>query len=304
MVKQHIVKDNDSLQRLAKQYYGDSALWTRIADYNQLDYPYLTADQTFAVRITASGTVTFYLKSPRGYDTPIPANTLTTTTVNDRKYTTKSAAVLPAGAMSVDVDIECTIAGYWGNVGVAAITAIDDATPLPGVFVTNSLAIFNGVVYNVKKTGDTLLIPTDDSEQPLSTLDDTEETDYLTLLGGKDIMLNEYGDLSTDAYGDIATASGVYNIQLALQHRLGTEHGSLVNHPEYGSKLYQLVAKREPFIDKLINLEIIETILQDSRIEKVNILQVSKSATTLMATCTVVLVGTGVAQPVALKLPI
>ena len=55
---QHILTRYDTLQSLALQYLNDATLWRTIADYNNLDYPYIVGGTTDLEDFYSSGYVT------------------------------------------------------------------------------------------------------------------------------------------------------------------------------------------------------------------------------------------------------
>ncbi|AKG37828.1 hypothetical protein VK70_17210 [Paenibacillus durus ATCC 35681] len=84
------------------------------------------------------------------------------------------------------------------------------------------------------------------------------------------------GDLIDDGLGDWESVSGLENIQQAISHRLVTRRGSLTQHPTYGSRLHELIGQPQiPYIRRLIELDIQETLLDEERIEAVAINSVS-----------------------------
>lgn len=227
----------------------------------------------------------------------IPQGTLVNVSGTGKQYKTVTEAKILSGSDSVDVLVECVFPGMWGNVGAGAINEIDPSTPVTNVKVTNATAFTNGAIYNVKKTGEKILIPVDIEDTRAVTREN-----YLDILGGEDLMLFDTGDLDGDVYGDLASVSGIMNIAYRIKHRLETERGELVYHPEYGSNLAKLIARNEPFIDKMIQLEIMETIMQDFAVEKVEILKMVKSSDKLYVKCNIQLVNQEIAQTIGFNL--
>ena len=134
--------------------------------------------------------------------------------------------------------------------------------------------------------GSVILIPfeTDGlSPKPVAT-----ET-WLDLLCGEDIDI-EHEDLSTQS-GDAGSMIGLDNMRQAMIHRLVTYRGELPHHPEYGSLLEDMVGRTEPYLDKKIRLNIIETLNQDDRLETVNIRNLQHTGQSVTCDCDVTLIG-------------
>lgn len=99
-----------------------------------------------------------------------------------------------------------------------------------------------------------------------SDLNVTSNEDYFNKHGTSDEILN----FTEDNKGDLSTVVGVDNIKQQLQTRLLTPKGSLILHPDYGSNIHELFDKNIPETAVLIELEIIRTLLSDSRVKNVN----------------------------------
>jgi phage baseplate assembly protein W len=91
--------------------------------------------------------------------------------------------------------------------------------------------------------------------------------------------------MDIDEYNDIAGVSGVESIALALKHRWETEYGELTYHPEYGSKLKQILKTSQPYTNKLLEIELIETALQDHRIVDLTINSMTKDKDAIYVDC-------------------
>lgn len=130
--------------------------------------------------------------------------------------------------------------------------------------------------------GDTLVIPyvrniLDDVDP--SSLSKRDQELILSVALGRDLFtlsdttnIDTYGTsdelvgLSSLTNGDIATVYGVENVKQSAIMRLSTARGSLLLHPEYGSDLYKLFGKATYEQMQLIAIEVVRTILSDSRI--------------------------------------
>jgi phage baseplate assembly protein W len=298
VIKHYQIHDYDTMQQIAQLFYNNPARWMEIASYNSLDYPYLTTDQNYQRDFPATGVVTFTADSVVQDDRTIPKDTLVWVAAanKDITYFVKFDTILPAGSASVDVEIQCSYPGSNGNNRAFAI----DSTDLSGFSVTNKDPFTNGLSLNVKKTGEYIMIPID--VVPDEIVYTAKDANYLDLLGGEDFVLNDFYDFVTDAYGDLGSVKGLGNIAQAIKHRLETERGDLPYHPEYGSRLYQLIGRREPFIHKMVGLEIMETTLQDERVENVEINSVTVNQGIIYVDMNVQLIGQTAPQTLRMAL--
>lgn len=145
--------------------------------------------------------------------------------------------------------------------------------------------------------GSTILIPMTPDEafaEPVST--DT----WLDILCGEDLDI-EHEDLEVNE-GDAGSLIGLGNMRQAIIHRLTTYRGELPHHPEYGSLLEDMVGRTEPFIDKKIRLNIIETLNQDDRIESISIQELKRTDQTVECSGFVSLVGQSTRYPIHFSL--
>lgn len=82
----------------------------------------------------------------------------------------------------------------------------------------------------------------------------------------------EFVNLVSDTGGDLDTTTGRENLAQAIINRLLTRRGELaqLGHPEYGSRLYELVGELNNLrLRALAELYIRDCLAQESRIEKV-----------------------------------
>lgn len=270
MAIEHILSDADTIQGLAVKY---NVPWQIIVDYNGLEYPYTLTSQEAYKKLYASGyltvvrelhssALTFYKGS--SFVTELDAQGI------QKTYEVVEDTTIPAGVATGYLFVRCTIYGTFGN-------AVPESIILPGkvttnlgnyvsaLTVTNQQAFANGTDATVRTTGQSVLIPTQGASEVTMNRDA-----YLLTLGGEDLALGADGDLLDDEYGDLETAVGIENVKQSVNHRLMTRRGSLTQHPDYGSRLHELIGRAQaPYIQNMIELDIHETLLQDDRISEV-----------------------------------
>lgn len=269
MVHKYVVKDNDSIQKIAVTFFNDPKRWVDIVSYNRLDYPFITADQNFVTNIRASGTITL-----SGNGIAVPKGTrVWTSSIPTKRYETLTAVSLVVSSEEVSVVVRSLLEGEHGN----AVAGSVDSIGIANVTVSQPDHITNGRRIRVRKTGENLFILTD---TPVNI--DLES--FLERIGSEDLLL-ENGDFSVDIYRDLTSVSGVANIAQRIRHRIATERGELPLHPTYGSNLYQLIAREEPYIDEMIKLEVQQVILEDPAVEEVESVTVTRKGTVLFYDC-------------------
>jgi phage baseplate assembly protein W len=93
---------------------------------------------------------------------------------------------------------------------------------------------------------------------------------------GRDIALNLEGDLKISSSDDYQQISFYDNLKQAMQLRLSTAKGTLPLHPDYGSRLHELLGEvPTPDLLSLAKAHTFDALLQEPRIEEITSLKVS-----------------------------
>jgi hypothetical protein len=298
MAIEHTLTDVDSIQGLAAKY---GITWAEIADYNGLEYPYFLTSNQAVETLYASGFITV----TRGLYTSsltIMKNSTFTTEVDAqgivKTYAVVEDTVIPAGSPVGYLYVRCVSYGTFGNVIASAIVVAGTVNTNLGVYggftdIRNELPIDNGTDAKVLVTGQTVYLPADSALGTIEGSESISTSEVLTAIGGIDYALAEDGDLEDDGFGDIGTHVGVENIAQSVNHRLRTRRGSLPKHLSYGSNLHTLIGKAYlPYINKLVELDIIDTLGYDDRLGEVSLNTVSLAGTSVYVDLTVTVVGT------------
>jgi len=280
-IVEHRVRSVDTIQSIAVTYLNNADRWRDLVAFNNLDYPYVSADPLFEPYVKASGKVQVtrqYIVSaltvPEGTKFAVPA----ADGLPARIYESLLPVTIPAGQSTASIPVQCTIAGLWGNVPGNTITAIIAEDYLQNAFssITNPDAFSNGNILNVKTLGDAILIPVDDTWDGDTAYESVD--DFYNRFFGEDIELGDDGDFTFDGYGALGSVIGVGNLGQAVRDRLVTPKLSLVYHPEYGSVLGNITAQAPaPYTEKWISLAIIETLLADDRIGNAQVVSLTRA---------------------------
>lgn len=276
-VAEHRVRSVDTIQSIAAKYLYSADRWRDVVDFNNLDYPYVTADPNFERYVRASGVVQvmrLYVNSsltvPAGTKFAVPA----VDGLPARVYESLIPVTLPAGQSIGRIPVQCTLSGLWGNIPGNTITQIIAGdSVLQNAFrsITNPDAFSNGSILNVKTLGDAILIPIDGEWDGEAVFENIES--FYNQFFGEDLELGDDGDFTFDGYGSLGSVIGIGNLGQAVRDRLVTPKLSLVYHPEYGSVLGQITSQAPaPYTEKWIALAIMETLLADDRVGNAQVL--------------------------------
>ena len=303
-VRRYMVVQGDTLQSIAQTQIGDAARWGDIALLNDLSYPYLSSDESYAASAKATGVVTFSHVSVQVAEYVIPAGTVVATVEDDGSegvlFITTEAATIGAGELTATAAIEALEAGAMGNVGPGAITVVsyiaastvyytytlgiqvsdvaaNESSTLTSFgrwtypSVTNLAATSGGKDGAVARPGEWILVPVDHADGiATNVLQAQGVTSATTRLYGTDLWLSETGGLERNARGDVRIVSGVDNLAVAARVACQTERGDLTWHPDYGSYLYKVVGSfRDDDLEARILVEVREAVLADIRFESV-----------------------------------
>jgi len=286
MIVEHILTDIDSLQSLALTYLGDATRGGEIADYNKLNYPYILQDREELNDYFGSGYIAIVRSNSqtstlikKGWTFKTKSSLFTGNTT--RVFGVIEDTLVPAGEQTYEIPLRCTVPGNFGNVMAGTVTEVGDDTlqlsDIQFLSITNELNFSGGKPIDVRVTGDTLYIPTDYSEVAPENIEK-----ILDLIGGEDLVLDDYGNLVIEDGGDLASVHGSDNIRYAVISRLQTELGDLLHHPEYGTDFQELIgspniANRE----KLMEIAIYRSLVQESRITNVSVDNMTIDGTTI-----------------------
>lgn len=286
MAVQHVITDTDTLELIADLYFNDPSKRMAIIDYNGLDYPYIVPNRAAIYDYYASGYLTMTRASSGGGVVLKAGSTFATkASMIDgiiKEYEVTTDTMLTAGDLNPCVLVRCRVAGNFGNVLPNTITEIGNimaSGPLTIVGVNNPQGFVNGREATVKAVGDVLFIPVDITDLTMAA--PTDINSYLTELGGEDIDLTG-GQISFEN-GDLKSISGLANIVQAIVFRLVTERMEYPLHPPYGTD-HVIGAPQLPYAERLEELNILESLAQENRIQDSQILELSYEATAMLIT--------------------
>jgi hypothetical protein len=210
------ITDSDTVATIAQKFGVD---WKALVALNGLEYPYLAKSPADAIT-PALETATL--------DNAIPAGDITF-------YS--SMAAQPGEVLSYDN----------GRITVIIADAANGVITLENP-LTEEIPLGAEISRHERKLA--IMIPGDAINIPGSTLNtgmilDNSASSLETRLLGIDEELDTTGAMTDNGRGDVATISGLSNLEMQLRHRIMTLRGELaeLGHPEYGSLLPTFIGK-------------------------------------------------------------
>lgn len=131
------IVDDTELLRTMRDPFNATGIW--------LDWLGYEVGLSREEAVKSSGEVTITIPSSLGYDVTYPFGSyISTGGLSPIVFQTLDEAVIPAGETSIDVNVECLVAGTQGNVVISEINMM--VSPVTGdESITNNLAFTNGV---------------------------------------------------------------------------------------------------------------------------------------------------------------
>jgi phage baseplate assembly protein W len=168
-------------------------------------------------------------------------------------------------------------------------------------FIDTTGALYPGK--HVLGLGGTLLIVKDVDEPAVKQAAVQDELDQYRLLLGVDMALDD-GVLQADpATGDWLLVEGLDNLVGAVKRRLLTRAGHYPYHPEFGSDLEPHIGQAlDPAEATSVRLEVIQSLLNDPRIDAVNKVTLVGNAEQIDLTVVCEVIGANEATPLNLVL--
>ena len=162
------------------------------------------------------------------------------------------------------------------------------------------IAQVNGISRSSElQTGDEIIIPEinafggDASDAPdfiISEVASTSEGSGQDLVLGTDILVDPERGVLLDEDGNSLTVSGVNNVRQALNHRLQTQLGSLIQHSDtYGLTSVVGIPGVE-LSNKYLRMSVVNTLIKDPRVARVARIEVDRDADIFRIAVTVELI--------------
>jgi hypothetical protein len=279
----YVIGQGDTLEILAQKLLGDLTQVETLITINKLRYPYIS-DRPIDQYAYAKGTVLLV----GSYTNP---SSITINNINDVPIQSNDVVFLSEGTQYAT--------GIVQSVSGSTITF---TTAITGTFHSGAVVtVFpdqTNVATQVLKTGDTLLYP---YQQDVS--NQTANDSYQLLLG-TDFLLDANGFL-TRSNNDIATVSGLDNLAQALRLRFQTYIGGLMLHPDYGNGLFNdLGEANTPYFSGLAKHHLQECALQDARVQKCTITDLTLQTDSIFVVLEVIPIGTQDPIQMSINIPI
>lgn len=242
---------NDTLESLAHRVLGTGSSWRRLAELNDLEYPFIVPEnslESLSDPLQEGGSL---YQAADGDGRVLGVNDLTSPEAG------QVVAVVDGGALLVG-DVESTRQGADG-------LEIVLVAPLGRDAAEGAVVSVHERRLDVLTPGAKIKVPGEVGVRTLAEGDVAKR-----LYGADEYMVN--GSHLGDKAGGLAVVGGIDNLQMQLQHRLDTVRGELgkLGHPNYGSLMKTFVGRAGlPMWFERARLEAKIVPLQDPRIRKV-----------------------------------
>ncbi|WP_028590366.1 contractile injection system sheath initiator [Paenibacillus massiliensis] len=282
---EHVLNDADTIQGLSVMY---NVPWQDIVDYNGLEYPYTMTSREAYYTLYASG---YLLIRRQLMSLPLTlySGSLFKTDLDSQGvqkiYELVEDTTLAAGTAEGYFYVRSQLPGSFGNTIAGSIVngSVRSSVNAGTLTITNPEAFANGKDARVLLTGQTIYINNGTDQESVSIRDSPAESD---------LKIMPDGDLADDGIGDWAVVTALDTIKQAISHRLVTRRGSLTQHPYYGSRLHEFIGLAQaPYIRKLVELDIHETLAYEERIEDVAVKNVTVQRTSFYISLTITTAG-------------
>lgn len=224
---QVLVRQGDTLDRLALRYMGSADQADLLYSLNNLEYPGVVGDPTFQRHVWATGQVQVTASASVTVQVGQQFQTGAGPGVETRTYTSTQEVALSSG-QSASVSVQATVPGHYGNTPASTVNL---AVGLSSVTVTNPSPISGGRVLRVLMPGDYITIPGNSTQ---STPTDRLSLANVDAQGGVDLLWTPTGGLalSTD---DLLVTNGPDTIAADIGAAIATPLGSVPWDPLFGS---------------------------------------------------------------------
>ncbi len=259
----HTLRPGDTLRSLATRYLGDPSLWSEIAQMNHLRYPYISGNLAeqygppsaeWILQTVQTGTSADLLWAP-----PIASQGASQAVLPGPTIYPGEIVVFHQGDSYVEE--AATVKSVSGNT-VTFTSTLQNAYPAGSrAYLCPPTGNQN---YTVLGFGDAIRIPTMNTSATAPSPSAVAAPD---LMLGTDLQVDQHGYLTLTGEGDLATTSGLANLQQAIQNRIATTVGALALYPAYGSNFLSLMA--EGTLQNVLELDLTATLLQDPRISRI-----------------------------------
>ncbi|CAM6004852.1 unnamed protein product [Sphagnum balticum] len=258
-----------SIEGISQRYLGDPQRWLEIVTLNNLREPYI--DES-------------------GFQVPLLSNGV------GRQVTVGDASNLFIG-QSIILMSSTQIPSGRKILGIETLSSTSYLITLDGLANLGNFLLADGAYVQCYRPGTVnsqqkIFIPSDLPVENDYTIIPPASTiaDPLTSLSEVDWLLTSSGDVAVNNYGDVRYSSGLTNLIQALTIKLSTQQGKWLSHPEFGITLKPGVSVADTDMQNIFN-SINQLIVQDSRFQGINNLQIIQKGPTITIGLGVLIAG-------------
>jgi hypothetical protein len=269
-----------TMEGIALRYLGDAQRWIEIATLNNLVEPYIDEE---------------------GFQLPLLSNAIGRQIIVasiDNLYIGQAVTLYGAGQTPSSRTI-ANIQELSLNTFLITLSGLANL----GNFTLTSQAYLQVYLPGTVNSQQKIFIPSDlPAPEDNSIIQPQAATgDPLTSLSKVDLLLDQYGDIAVNNYGDFRLSYGITNIIQALKIKMATSAGTMLTHPDFGLGIGPGISAADVNAQRMYNQ--INTLIQaDSRFSGVSSLQISLNGPQLNISMGVQLAGQNGVFPVNFQL--
>ena len=126
-----------------------------------------------------------------------------------------------------------------------------------------------------------------------------------TELYGTDLQLDQEGFLVIGGSGDMATVSGLPNLEQAIQQRIACPYGYMEEHPDYGCGLEAMMGEKgTPVFETAAQATVVDALTHDPRISRVSKIQTTITEDACSIQAKAQSISSGTAEDISASVPL
>lgn len=228
---QVLIRLGDTLPALAEKYLGSAEQATTLAQFNNLEYPFIVNNPGLVKNIYATGIITVTLLSSPPYTVEVNQKFATTGGASQeiKVYVATSSVTFTATNQTATISVQAVIPGNYSNTLPNTVTNAYTTN----LSVTNMLPIAGGKTLRVLVPGDSIYIP-DSNNTPSSQITSQLSLKQQDNIGGIDLYFTPDRGLQLTS-DDLASSENEITVAQDIAANISTPLGSDPDNPTFGT---------------------------------------------------------------------